>query len=78
MKSVDEINMLSCLGDNYINGEVVEGDSNEDDVARKGSVAVLVILPADVRTVIFRNICTSAEKHAKIKSGRVKSINQEP
>lgn len=45
MKEVAKIRILSNTGDNYVKGEVIKGEIKEGDIAKKGSVGLLVILP---------------------------------
>lgn len=45
LNEVGKIRVLSYSGNNYLKGEVIEGEIKEGDIARKGSVALLVILP---------------------------------
>jgi|GEM_PF-524098 len=47
MKEVGKIKVLSFMGENYINGEVVEGEIKSGDIAKKGSVSCLVISEGD-------------------------------
>jgi len=43
MKEVGKIRFRSTVGDNYIKGEVIDCEIKEGDIARKGSVGLLVI-----------------------------------
>jgi hypothetical protein len=47
LKEVGKIKILSYSGEDYLKGEVVEGDIKPGDIAKKGEVASLVISPAD-------------------------------
>ena len=42
MKEVGKIKVLSFVGENYVKGEVVEGEIKAGDIAKKGSVSCLV------------------------------------
>jgi hypothetical protein len=47
IKEVGKIKVLSYIGDDYIRGEVVEGELQAGDIARKEDVASLVISSDD-------------------------------
>jgi hypothetical protein len=47
LKEVGKIKVLSYSGEDYLKGEVVEGEIKAGDIAKKGEVASLVISPAD-------------------------------
>jgi hypothetical protein len=47
LKEVGKIKVLSYTGEDYLKGEVVEGEIKAGDIAKKGEVASLVISPAD-------------------------------
>ena len=47
LKEVGKIKVLSYSGEDYLKGEVVEGEINSGDIAKKGEVASLVISPGD-------------------------------
>ena len=44
-KAVGKIKMLSYSGENYLKGEVLEGELRAGDIAKKGDVASLIISP---------------------------------
>jgi hypothetical protein len=48
MKEVAKIKILSNPGDNYVKGEVIKGEIKEGDIAKKGSVGLLVIFPEEI------------------------------
>jgi hypothetical protein len=43
LKEVGKIKVLSYVGENYLKGEVVEGEIKAGDIAKKGNVASLII-----------------------------------
>jgi hypothetical protein len=47
LKEVGKIKVLSYTGEDYLKGEVVEGEIKAGDIAKKGEVASLVISPGD-------------------------------
>jgi beta-lactam-binding protein with PASTA domain len=47
LKEVGKIKVLSYAGEDYLKGEVVEGEIKAGDIAKKGEVASLVISPGD-------------------------------
>ena len=47
LKEVGKIKVLSYSGEDYLKGEVVEGEIKAGDIAKKGEVASLVISPGD-------------------------------
>ena len=47
LKEVGKIKVLSYAGEDYLKGEVVEGEIKAGDIAKKGDVASLVISPED-------------------------------
>lgn len=47
LKEVGKIKVLSYSGEDYLKGEVVEGEIKPGDIAKKGEVASLVISPGD-------------------------------
>jgi hypothetical protein len=47
LKEVGKIRVLSYVGEDYLKGEVVEGELMPGDIARKGEVASLVISTDD-------------------------------
>ena len=47
LKEVGKIKVLSYSGEDYLKGEVVEGEIKAGDIAKKGEVASLVISSAD-------------------------------
>ena len=47
MVEVGKISILSYVGDDYLKGEVVEGELQAGDIAKKGEVASLVISSSD-------------------------------
>jgi len=47
LKEVGKIKVLSYSGEDYMKGEVVEGEIKPGDIAKKGEVASLVISSAD-------------------------------
>ena len=47
LKKVGKIKILSYSGEDYLKGEVVEGEIKAGDIAKKGEVASLVISSAD-------------------------------
>ena len=47
LKVVGTIRVLSYAGEDYLKGEVVEGELKTGDIAKKGDVASLVISPTD-------------------------------
>jgi hypothetical protein len=47
LKVVGKIKVLSYSGEDYLKGEVVEGEIKAGDIAKKGEVASLVISPED-------------------------------
>lgn len=46
-KEIGKIKVLSYIGDDYLKGEVVEGEVHTGDIAKKGDVASLVISSED-------------------------------
>jgi hypothetical protein len=47
LKEVGKIKILSYSGENYLKGEVIEGEIKAGDIAKKGEVASLVIASGD-------------------------------
>ena len=47
LKEVGKIKVLSYVGEDYLKGEVVEGEVMAGDIAKKGDVASLVIFSGD-------------------------------
>jgi hypothetical protein len=47
LKEVGKIKVLSYVGEDYLKGEVVEGELKAGDIAKKGDVASLVISSGD-------------------------------
>ena len=47
LKETGKIKVNSYAGEDYLNGEVVEGEIRAGDIAKKGEVASLVISPSD-------------------------------
>jgi len=47
LREVGRIKVLSYAGEDYLKGEVVEGEIKAGDIAKKGEVASLVISPGD-------------------------------
>jgi hypothetical protein len=47
LKEVGKIKVLSYAGEDYLKGEVVEGEIKAGDIAKKGEVASLVISTGD-------------------------------
>ena len=47
LKEVGKIKVLSYVGDDYLKGEVVEGEIKAGDIAKKGDVASLIISSGD-------------------------------
>ena len=47
LKEVGKIKVLSYVGEDYLKGEVVEGESKAGDIAKKGEVATLIISSGD-------------------------------
>jgi hypothetical protein len=47
LKEVGKIKVLSYVGEDYLKGEVVEGELKAGDIAKKGEVASLVISSSD-------------------------------
>ena len=47
LKEVGKIKVLSYAGEDYLKGEVLEGEIKAGDIAKKGEVASLVISPGD-------------------------------
>jgi hypothetical protein len=47
LKEVGKIKVLSYVEEDYLKGEVIEGELKAGDVAKKGVVASLVISPGD-------------------------------
>jgi hypothetical protein len=43
LKEVGKIKVLSYVGEDYLKGEIVEGEIKANDIAKKGDVASLVI-----------------------------------
>ena len=43
MKQVGKIRIISYIGEDYLKGEVVEGEVKVGDIAKKGDVASLVV-----------------------------------
>ena len=47
LKEVGRVKVLSYVGENYVKGEIVEGEIKADDIAKKGDVAILIISSDD-------------------------------
>jgi beta-lactam-binding protein with PASTA domain len=47
LKEVGKIKVLSYIGEDYLKGEVIEGEVRTGDIAKKGDVASLVISSED-------------------------------
>ena len=47
LKEVGKIKVLSYIGEDYLKGEVIEGEVRTGDIAKKGDVASLVIFSED-------------------------------
>jgi hypothetical protein len=47
LKEVGKIKVLSYVGEDYLKGEVVEGEIRPGDIAKKGDVASLIISSGD-------------------------------
>jgi hypothetical protein len=47
LKEVGKIKVLSYVGEDYLKGEVVEGEIKAGDIAKKGEVATLIISSGD-------------------------------
>ena len=47
LKEVGKIKVLTYIGEDYLKGEVVEGEIQAGDIVKKGKVASLVILSGD-------------------------------
>jgi hypothetical protein len=47
LKEVGKIKVLSYVGEDYLKGEVVDGELKAGDIAKKGDVASLIISPSD-------------------------------
>jgi len=47
LKEVGKIKVLSYVGEDYLKGEIVEGEIKPGDVAKKGDVASLIISSGD-------------------------------
>lgn len=47
LKEVGKIKVLSYMGEDYLKGEVVEGEIKAGDIAKKGDVASLIISSGD-------------------------------
>lgn len=47
LKEVGKVKVLYFVGENYVKGEVVEGEIKADDIAKKGDVAILIISSDD-------------------------------
>jgi hypothetical protein len=47
LKEVGKIKVLSYVGEDYLKGEVVEGEIMAGDIAKKGEVATLIISSGD-------------------------------
>jgi len=47
LKEVGKIKVLSYVGDDYLKGEIVEGELKVGDIAKKGDVASLIISLGD-------------------------------
>jgi hypothetical protein len=47
LKEVGKIKVLSYVGEDYLKGEVVEGEIKAEDIAKKGDVASLIISSGD-------------------------------
>ncbi len=43
LKAVGKIKVLSYIGEDYLKGEVIEGELKAGDIAKKGAVASLII-----------------------------------
>ncbi len=50
LRKIGKIRILSYVGEDFLKGEVVEGEVQAGDVAKKGAVASLVIAPSDTCT----------------------------
>ncbi len=47
-KEVGKIKILSYAGEDYMEGEVIEGEVRAGDIAKKGAIASLVISPSKI------------------------------
>jgi hypothetical protein len=47
LKEVGKIKVLSYIGEDYLKGEVIEGEVMASDIAKKGDVASLIISSGD-------------------------------
>ena len=47
LKEVGKIKVLSYVGEDYLKGEIVEGELKAGDIAKKGDVASLIISSGD-------------------------------
>ena len=47
LKEIGKIKVLSYIGEDYLKGEVIEGEARTGDIAKKGDVASLVISSED-------------------------------
>jgi hypothetical protein len=47
LREVGKVRVVSYVGDDYIKGEVMEGEIQAGDIAKKGDVASLVISSSD-------------------------------
>ena len=47
LKEIGKIKVLSYIGEDYLKGEVIEGEVRTGDIAKKGDVASLVISSED-------------------------------
>ncbi len=47
LKEVGKIKVLSYVGEDYLKGEVIEGEIKAGDIAKKGDVASLIISSGD-------------------------------
>jgi len=47
LREIGKIRVRSFSGDDYLKGEVIEGEIQANDIAKRGNVASLVISPAD-------------------------------
>jgi hypothetical protein len=45
LREVGKIKVLSFANENYVKGEVVEGEATLDDIAKKGATTLLVTVP---------------------------------
>jgi hypothetical protein len=47
LKEVGKVKVLSYIGEDYLKGEVIEGEIKAGDIAKKGNVASLIISSGD-------------------------------